>query len=113
MFKKILFNILFFTCLSAVSYASDNAISENYGKEKPKAFFLEDRYSKNLNSFSLRSKMQFKGEKLVSDKANTNYISLNTSVSYQNGQNRYVMPNRKNVILNRITFNPNQKLQSY
>lgn len=109
MYKAFLFNILLLLVLGGSVYASETIVAEMYGKEKPKSFLLESnlKTEKQLNSFSLRSDMQFRGEEVIKSTSNYNYISLNTSVTYQKGRNNYVLPYRKSVILNRITFNPN------
>ncbi|MBK7100114.1 MAG: hypothetical protein IPH58_19760 [Sphingobacteriales bacterium] len=109
MFKTFLFNMLILLGLGGVSYASDRVSSDLFGKEKPKSYFQDNelKNEKQLNSFSLRSDMQFRGKEVIKSQADYNYLNLNTSITYQKGNNNYVLPYRKNVILNRITFNPN------
>ncbi|WP_460767416.1 hypothetical protein [Niabella terrae] len=84
------------------------------GKEKPKSgFSLDNKQEKHLTSFSLRSNMSFKGENLIQAAPATNYVNFNTSISYQKGQNSYLMPYKKKVILRKVTFNPNEVVRSY
>ncbi len=35
------------------------------------------------------------------------YINLNTVITYQKGNTTYIMPLKKKVLLDKITFNPN------
>lgn len=112
--KKTFFNILFLLGFAiASSAANEGFTSENYGKEKPKkGFSAENHNNTKLNHFSLGSQMSFKGEKVINNNA-TNYVNINTSITYQKGQNSYVVPFKKKVIINRITFNPNELLRNY
>jgi hypothetical protein len=93
--------------------ASNNVIAENLGEEKPKKTFVAEDNNTNakLKSFSLGSQMKFKGEKLIDNKSD--YISFNTSITYQKGQKSYIVPFKKTVIVNSITFNPNEFLRNY
>lgn len=110
--KKIFFNILLLLGVSAIaSAANEVAIAENFGKEKPSKGFSAQTNNNRLNHFSLGSQMKFKGEKVIESKSN--YINFNTSITYQKGQNSYVVPFKKKVVINRVTFNPNEFLRDY
>lgn len=114
MLKAIFFNFLFLFSLSAVAFAEGEAIADDFGKEKPKNFSLDNKSSKQLHSFSLRSGMYFKGENLINTEstANATYSNLNI-ISFQKGQNTYLLPYKKKAILNKLTFNPNEILRNY
>jgi len=111
--KVIFFNIWFLLGFAIVSSAaSEVSITENFGKDKPKkGISSENSENTKLNHFSLGSQMSFKGEKVINN--NTNYFNFNTSITYQKGQNSYIVPFKKKVVINRITFNPNELLRSY
>lgn len=111
--KVIFFNILFLLGFAIASNAANEvSVDVDFGKEKPKkGFSAENRDNSKLNHFSLGSQMSFRGEKVINN--NANYINFNTSITYQKGQNSYIVPFRKKVVINRITFNPNELLRSY
>jgi hypothetical protein len=111
MLKSIIFNTLFLLVLGGVSYASGDVNEGEFGKEKPKNLILENAPVKEIKTFSLRSGLQFRGEQVINQKPDYNYINLNTSITYQKGQNSFVLPYKKTV-LSRITFNPNIGLRS-
>ncbi len=114
MLKAIFFNLLFIFSLSAVAFAEGESIADDFGKEKPKNFSLDNKSSKQLHSFSLRSPMYFKGENLINTEstASATYSNLNI-VSFQKGQNSYLLPYKKKAVLNKLTFNPNEILRNY
>lgn len=111
--KTTFFNIFFLLGFAfASSAANEEAVVENFGKEKPnKGFVTEKKDNSKLDHFSLGSQMKFKGEKVIENKSN--YINFNTSITYQKGQNSYVVPFKKKVIINSITFNHNELLRNY
>lgn len=117
MLKTFLLSALSVLVLGGVSYAAENSVVElDHGKEKPKkeAGLTDNKFDSKIYSFSLRSKKQWRGETIFSNANTTNtYINLNTSISYQKGQNTYTVPYKKKVILNRFTFNPNEALRNY
>lgn len=111
--KVTFFNILFLLGFAiASSAATEISIAENFGKEKPKKGFSAENRDSKMNHFSLGSQMSFRGEKVINNN-NTNYINFNTSITYQKGQNSYIVPFKKKVVINRVTFNPNEILRSY
>jgi hypothetical protein len=114
MLKAIFFNLLFIFSLSAVAFAEGEAVADDFGKEKPKNFSLDNKSSKQLHSFSLRSGMYFKGENLINaeSSASSSYATLNI-ISFQKGQSSYLLPYKKKAILNKLTFNPNEILRNY
>ncbi|MFI5134001.1 MAG: hypothetical protein ACHQEB_06680 [Chitinophagales bacterium] len=57
-------------------------------------------------TFSLKSGYNFRGNQVVSFE-NGRYISLNTVITYQKGNSTYIMPLKKRVLLDKVTFNPN------
>ncbi|WP_018627994.1 hypothetical protein [Niabella aurantiaca] len=117
MLKTFLLTVLFVVAVGGVSFASENTVTEaDHGKDKPKSGYVaEKKFEKELSSFSLRSDYQYRGDRVLTNTStnNSNYINLNTSISYQKGANTYVVPYKKKVVLNRFTFNPNESLRNF
>ncbi|MFV0605100.1 MAG: hypothetical protein ACK5NK_04580 [Niabella sp.] len=114
MVRIVFLNILFLLGFAlAIQAANDITVDVDYGKEKPKSksFSADNNNNTKLNHFSLGSKMKFKGEKVINN--NSNYINFNSSITYQKGQNSYIVPFKKKVIISRVTFNPNELLRDY
>ncbi len=117
MIKTIILNAFFILSVSMMAFAGVEANSvEDFGKEKPKGFSLENRTIKQHHSFSLRSGICFKGENLI----NSNPASDNGCVNYggtfsiQNPSNGLQLPQqKKTAILSKLTFNPNELLRNY
>ena len=81
------------------------------GKVKSKRSLLSDR---NIVStgFSLKSGYTFRGNQVINTQTER-YINLNTVVTYQKGNTTYILPLKKKVMLNKVTFNPNAATRSY
>lgn len=61
----------------------------------------------NYKSFSLKSGYNYRGSKIFSTMpACNNYITLNTVITYEKGNNTYILPLKKKIILNKISFKP-------
>lgn len=58
--------------------------------------------STSAGSFSLRSGYTYRGNQVINTKKQTNYISLNTVVTYQKGNTTYIVPLKKKVVLNNV-----------
>jgi hypothetical protein len=79
----------------------------NFRKEKSKKPLLSAKSQATPGIFSLHSGYIFRGNQVIDFKENK-YISLNTVITYQQGNTTYTLPLKKKVILNnKITFNPN------
>lgn len=114
MLKAIFFNLLFIFSLSAVASAEGEGTADDFGKEKPKNFSLDNKSGKHLHSFSLRSGMYFKGENLINvESASSKTYSTLNIISFQKGQNSYLLPYKKKAVLTKLTFNPNEILRNY
>ena len=57
-------------------------------------------------TFTLKSGYNFRGSQVINFESDR-YINLNTVVTYQKGNTTYVMPLKKKVLLDKVTFNPN------
>ena len=117
MLKTFLLTVLFVLAVGGVSFATENTTTDaDHGKDKPKSgYAAENKFEKELSSFSLRSDYQYRGDRVLTNTGttNNNYINLNTSISYKKGTNTYMVPYKKKVVLNRFTFNPNESLRNF
>jgi hypothetical protein len=63
----------------------------------------------SAKTFSLRTSYNYKSNSLFNTPPkSSNFIMLNTVVTYQKGNAVYVMPLKKKVLLDKIKFNPAQ-----
>jgi len=97
--------VLVLLTVSAVAFATlgDGKVKTT----KSSKSLLSNKSKASSSSFSLRSGYDFRGSKIFSKKEDK-YISLNTTVSLQRGHTTYVLPMKKKVLLDKVTFNPNQ-----
>lgn len=73
---------------------------------------LSDKKLAIPKSFSLKSGYTFRGSQVINTQAEK-YINLNTVVTFQKGHTTYILPLRKKVLLDKVTFNPNADTRSY
>lgn len=116
MLKALFFNVLFIFSFSAMAFAEGEANTDDLGKEKPKGYSLGKSDKQNY-SFSLRSGMYFKGENFIEAQSAAinkfNNLNPGNTITFQKGQNSYLLPYKKKAILNKLTFNPNELLRNY
>ena len=86
----------------------------NFGKEKPKkSSLLSNKNNPSTGVFSLESGYSFRGNQVINLSRQSAINLSNTVVTYQQGNITYTIPANKKVILNnRITFNPNAKTRN-
>jgi len=60
----------------------------------------------NFKNFSLRSRYNYRGSTILNPSQQNKYITLNTVATYQKGNITYILPLKKKVLLDKITFNP-------
>lgn len=60
--------------------------------------------SKNIKPgfFSLRSGYTYRGNQVIKPQAQSRYINLSTTVTYQKGNTTYIVPLKKKLILNNV-----------
>ena len=112
-FGKIVRRKLVVILLLAISAATAFATLGD-GKSttiKPKKSLLSNKNSINGN-FSLKSGYTFRGSQVINTQ-NERYINLNTVVTYQKGNTTYILPLKKKVMLDKVTFNPNSATRRY
>lgn len=115
MIKITLLNILFIFTLSAVAFAEGDGVSDDLGKDKPKGYSTFIKSEKQISSFSLRSGLYFKGENVINSEPTvyTNkYFDFNNVTTQKESLNN-IPVSKKNAILSKITFNPNELLRNY
>jgi hypothetical protein len=78
---------------------------------KAKKSLLSDRTNVLNGNFSLKSGYSFRGNQVITQ--NEKYINLNTVVTYQKGNATYILPLKKKVMLDKVTFNPNSATRNY
>lgn len=59
----------------------------------------------DYKSFSLRSGYNYRGSKVLSNNSN-NYIILNQPVLVERGNQTYIVPLRRKVLLDKVSFRP-------
>jgi hypothetical protein len=67
---------------------------------------LSNKYSYNFHTFSLKSGYNYRGNNVFNFNKAEKYIMLNTVITYQKGNSTYILPMKKKVLLDKITFRP-------
>jgi hypothetical protein len=64
----------------------------------------------NFKGFSLNSGYNYRGNTIISNHTpEKKFVMLNTTVTYQKGNTTYIVPIKRKLFLDKITFNPAQK----
>jgi hypothetical protein len=74
--------------------------------DKPSASLLTKKSTLAKGFFSLRSGYSYRGSQVINTQ-NPRYVNLNTTITYQKGHTTYIVPLRKKIVMDKITFNPN------
>ena len=82
------------------------------GTIKPKKSLLSGKTIGSTGNFSLKSGYTFRGSQVINMQSER-YINFNTVVTYQKGHTTYILPLKKKVMLDKITFNPNSATRRY
>ena len=76
------------------------------GKKKasttPNRNLLSGRTVAGAGFFSLRSGYSYRGNQVINSTTDKKYINLNTVVSFQKGNNTYILPLKKKAILDKV-----------
>jgi hypothetical protein len=90
--------------VGAFATLGDGKASDVNPKKKS---LLSIRKSYRPGTLSLKSNYSFRGSQVIGPQP-SQYITLNTPISYQSGHTSYTVPLKKKVVLNdKIVFNPN------
>jgi hypothetical protein len=63
-------------------------------------------------SFSLKSGFIYRDFKVTASEKE-NFISLNTVITYQKGNSTYILPLKKKVLMDKLTFNPDESSRKF
>ena len=104
--KKIISRKAVVIFLSIISVAAFASLGDGKKSDKGKRSLLSNKSGLQNNTFSLKSGYNFRGNQVIN--LNTqSYINTSTVVSFRKGHTTYVLPMKKKVILEKVTFNPN------
>ncbi len=62
----------------------------------------------NYRNFTLRSGYQYRGSVIINTAPEYKYITLNRVITYQKGNQTYILPMKKKVLLDKVNFNLNK-----
>ena len=87
--------------LLAASAISAFAILGDKGRtpKTNRSFLSNQNFAVNSTSFSLKSRYNFRGSQIINPDATTEYINLNTVITYQKGNTTYVVPLKKKIFI--------------
>jgi len=74
----------------------------NKKTDKPKTKILSGRTTSKPGSFSLKSGYNYRGNSVINTETNKRTIRLNTVVTVQKGRTTFIVPLKKNVVLNKV-----------
>ena len=74
--------------------------------KNPNKSLLSNRTAMAPGMFSLKSGYNFRGAEVMTFEKER-YINLNSVTTYEKGNTTYIVPLKKKVLLDKITFNPN------
>ena len=70
------------------------------------ANLLSSKPAYSYKTFSLKSGYNYRGNNILSNANSNKFIMLNTVVTYQKGNATYILPLKKKVFLDKVTFTP-------
>mgnify|MGYP001266209740 CR=1 FL=1 len=100
--KLTIFALLAVTAVAAFATLGDGKAKKTNSKKS----LLSSKTTLTPGVFSLKSGYNFRGSEIV-NLENNRYININTVITYQKGNSTYIMPLKKKVLLDKVTFNPN------
>jgi hypothetical protein len=80
-------------------------LGDGKGKPRQKNLLTKPVIVVNPGTFSLKSNYDFRGNHIFNEEK-SNYLLLNTTLTYQRGNTTYIVPLKKKLILDKIKFNP-------
>ena len=104
--RKLTMIVLLSVSFAAFATLGDGKRSTE-GKRSSKSL-LSTRTSIPDGLFSLKSGFNFKGCQVIQLQKDQ-FITLNSLASYQKGNSTYILPLKKKVLLDKITFNPDYR----
>ena len=86
--------------LLAASAVSAFAILGDKGRTPRNQSFLSNHNSTiNSTNFSLKSNYNFRGSQIINTERSSQFIDLNTTVTYQKGNTTYIVPLKKKIFI--------------
>ncbi|MBI3138479.1 MAG: hypothetical protein HYZ15_07845 [Sphingobacteriales bacterium] len=92
--------ILLFACTGLGAFATLG--DGNKKSERPGTSLLSGRTKAKPGSFSLKSGYNYRGNYVINSETGNRTIRLNTVVTVQKGRTTFIVPLKKNVVLNRV-----------
>lgn len=92
--------ILLFACTAMGAYATLG--DGNKKSDNPKIKILSSRTSSKPGSFTLKSGYNYRGNYVITTETDKRTIRLNTVVTVQKGRTTFIVPLKKNVVLNKV-----------
>ncbi|HYC40804.1 MAG TPA: hypothetical protein VEB63_09965 [Chitinophagaceae bacterium] len=105
-FGKIFSRKIALTLFTVISVGAFATLGDGKKPAQSSRPLLSNRVSFGAGTFSLKSGYNFRGSHVISQRSQS-YIGLNTVVSFQKGHTTYVLPLKKKIILEKVSFNPN------
>ena len=95
--------------LLTASIAAFATFGEGGRKDRGEGLFSNKSRYFTAKSFSLKSNYNYRGSQVFTNNSNSTnrYIVLNTTITYQKGNSTYIMPLKRKVLLDKVTFNGN------
>jgi hypothetical protein len=100
-----LVTVVFITA-SLVTFAALGDGKKDDSKRTQKSLLSAKTNPYNFKNFSLRSRYNYRGSSILNQSQQNKYITLNTVATYQKGNITYILPLKKKVLLDKVTFNP-------
>jgi hypothetical protein len=96
------------TIVFVIAYVAAFAALGDGGKSKQhKTLLTTEANTNGFKTFSLKSTYNYRANNLFSNTYSpSKFIMLNTVITFQKGNNTYIMPLKKKVMLDKINFNP-------
>lgn len=97
------------TCILVTASVACFATLGDGGKKSAsatKSLLSQKASTYNFKSFSLKSGYQYRGSQPFTMEQDKSFIMLNTVITYQKGNSTYILPMKKKVLLDKVTFNP-------
>jgi hypothetical protein len=103
--KKIATVVLITASLAAFATLGDESSKESVKKDHQKSLLKTNNRTFSNKSFSLKTQFNYRGNNILNGSSNKNFIMMNTVVTYQKGNATYILPLKKKIILDKISFN--------
>ena len=86
--------------LLAVSAVSAFAVLGDKGRNsKNRSSLSNQNFTISPGNFSLKSNYNFRGSQIINTARSSEYIDLNTTITYQKGNTTYIVPLKKKIFI--------------